>query len=39
MAKAGVKREVKVIRPQENYQMKALASSADIVIGGGSAGS
>ncbi len=27
-----------VIRPQEGYQMKALSSSADIVIGGGAAG-
>lgn len=27
-----------VIRPQEGYQMNALASSADIVIGGGAAG-
>lgn len=30
--------EIKVIRPQEGYQMMALSSSADIVIGGGSAG-
>lgn len=30
--------EVKVIRPQAGYQMKALSSPADIVIGGGSAG-
>jgi hypothetical protein len=34
---AGTK-EVKTIRPQEGYQMKALSSNADIVIGGGSAG-
>lgn len=27
-----------VIRPQEGYQMKALSSKADIVIGGGAAG-
>lgn len=32
-------REVKYIRPQEGYQMKALSSPADIVIGGGAAGS
>lgn len=31
--------EYKIIRPQDGYQMKALSSSADIVIGGGSAGS
>lgn len=31
--------EVNVIAPQEGYQMQALSSSADIVIGGGSAGS
>jgi len=30
--------EVKRIRPQEGYQMMALASPADIVIGGGAAG-
>ena len=30
--------ETKIIRPQEGYQMKALSSSADIVIGGGAAG-
>lgn len=30
--------EIKIIRPQDGYQMKALASSADIVIGGGAAG-
>ena len=30
--------DVKVIKPQEGYQMKALSSSADIVIGGGAAG-
>lgn len=30
--------ESKVIRPQQGYQLKALSSSADIVIGGGSAG-
>lgn len=29
---------MKVIRPQEGYQMMALSSSADIVIGGGAAG-
>lgn len=29
---------VKIIRPQVGYQMKALSSTADIVIGGGSAG-
>lgn len=29
---------VNIIRPQEGYQMKALSSSADIVIGGASAG-
>jgi hypothetical protein len=28
----------KIISPQEGYQMKALSSSADIVIGGGAAG-
>ena len=28
----------KIIRPQKGYQMKALSSSADIVIGGGAAG-
>lgn len=32
-------REVKIVSPQPGYQMKALSSSADIVIGGGSAGS
>ncbi len=31
--------EVKEIAPQEGYQMQALSSPADIVIGGGSAGS
>jgi hypothetical protein len=31
--------EVRVVRPQEGYQMKALSSPADIVIGGGAAGS
>lgn len=31
--------EVITIRPQDGYQMKALSSSADIVIGGGAAGS
>lgn len=30
--------EVDVISPQEGYQMQALSSSADIVIGGGAAG-
>lgn len=30
--------ETTVIRPQEGYQMMALSSSADIVIGGGAAG-
>lgn len=30
--------EQKIIRPQEGYQLKALSSSADIVIGGGAAG-
>lgn len=30
--------EVRTIRPQEGYQMAALSSSADIVIGGGAAG-
>lgn len=30
--------EAKQIRPQKNYQEKALSSSADIVIGGGAAG-
>lgn len=30
--------EVKTIRPQDGYQMMALSSSADIVIGGGAAG-
>ncbi|MDV2459878.1 hypothetical protein CMU99_16290 [Elizabethkingia anophelis] len=30
--------DIKVIRPQEGYQMKALSSSADIVVGGGAAG-
>ncbi|WNI34687.1 terminase large subunit domain-containing protein [Chryseobacterium sp. SG20098] len=29
---------INVIKPQEGYQMKALSSSADIVIGGGAAG-
>lgn len=29
---------VRYIRPQEGYQMRALSSSADIVIGGGAAG-
>lgn len=29
---------MKIIRPQEGYQMMALSSSADIVIGGGAAG-
>lgn len=31
--------KVNVIRPQEGYQMTALSSSADILIGGGAAGS
>ena len=31
--------EVTVIEPQEGYQMRALSSPADIVIGGGAAGS
>lgn len=30
--------KVNIIRPQEGYQMSALSSSADIVIGGGAAG-
>lgn len=30
--------EIKAIRPQPGYQMKALSSSADIVIGGAAAG-
>ncbi|WP_431129730.1 terminase large subunit domain-containing protein [Flagellimonas flava] len=30
--------QVNVIKPQEGYQMSALSSSADIVIGGGAAG-
>lgn len=30
--------EIRRIRPQEGYQMQALSSSADIVIGGGAAG-
>jgi len=30
--------DIKVIRPQEGYQQMALASPADIVIGGGAAG-
>lgn len=30
---------MQIIRPQEGYQMKALSSPADIVIGGGAAGS
>jgi hypothetical protein len=30
--------EIRVIRPQEGYQMEALSSSADIVVGGASAG-
>lgn len=32
-------REIKYVRPQPGYQMKALSSPADIVIGGGAAGS
>jgi hypothetical protein len=31
-------KKIKVIRPQEGYQMEALSSNADIVIGGGAAG-
>lgn len=31
--------EVRNVSPQQGYQMKALSSSADIVIGGGAAGS
>lgn len=30
---------VKVIRPQQGFQLQFLASPADIVIGGGAAGS
>jgi len=30
--------EIKTVRPQDGYQMMALSSSADIVIGGGAAG-
>lgn len=30
---------IKIIRPQPHFQMDFLASSADIVIGGGAAGS
>lgn len=30
--------EIQYVRPQEGYQMKALSSSADIVIGGSAAG-
>lgn len=30
--------EARIIRPQEGYQIKALSSEADIVVGGGSAG-
>lgn len=30
--------EVNYIRPQEGYQLKTLATPADIVIGGGAAG-
>jgi Terminase large subunit, T4likevirus-type, N-terminal len=30
--------EPKIIKPQEGYQLQALSSSADIVIGGGAAG-
>lgn len=30
--------EIKVIRPQEGYQMLSLSSKADVVIGGGAAG-
>src|ERR1700744_6156383 len=33
-----VEANIKVIKPQPGYQMKALSSSADIVIGGGAAG-
>jgi hypothetical protein len=32
-------REIKYVLPQQGYQMKALSSAADIVIGGGAAGS
>lgn len=32
------KKELKVISPQAGYQLKALSSSADILIGGGAAG-
>ena len=35
---AEAQREVTTIEPQAGYQLKALSSSADIVIGGGSAG-
>jgi hypothetical protein len=31
--------EKKLIRPQEGYQVDFLSSTADIVIGGGAAGS
>ena len=31
-------KEIKTIRPQVGFQMDFLASKADIVIGGGSAG-
>ena len=30
--------ETRIIKPQDGYQMNALSSSADIVIGGGAAG-
>lgn len=30
--------DVEIIKPQEGYQMKALSSAADIVVGGGAAG-
>jgi hypothetical protein len=33
-----VAKEIKFIRPQDGYQMMALSSPADIVIGGASAG-
>lgn len=35
---ATTKRPVKIIKPQDGYQMLALASEADIVIGGAAAG-
>jgi len=33
-----VEQQIKIIRPQDGYQMMSLASPADIVIGGGAAG-